>query len=186
MGKNLIRNATLAFALVFAGAAAAATANSSRVYTDSEIAAKAAHEVRMYPRYTIWDNIELQVRDGHLEISGQVTQPFKKADMDRLMHQVPGVVSVTNRLEVLPLSPFDDRLRLQVTRAIYGTPALSRYAHQALPPIHIIVDNGRVTLEGVVNNTLEKNLAGQRAAMAGLSFGPVVNNLRVENPGKKG
>jgi hyperosmotically inducible protein len=95
------------------------------------------------------------------------------------------VAGVTNQLEVLPLSPFDDRLRLQIARAVYGHTALSRYAYQSLPPIHIIVDNGRVTLEGVVNNDMEKQIAGMQASSAGLSFGPVVNNLRVENPKPK-
>ena len=72
-----------------------------------------------------------------------------------------------------------------IARAIYREPALSRYAIQAVPPIHIIVKNGHVTLEGVVNNELEKNVAAMRASSAGLSFGPVQNNLRVENPKKK-
>jgi hyperosmotically inducible protein len=81
---------------------------------------------------------------------------------------------------------FDDRLRLQVARAIYRDPVLSRYGIQAVPPIHIIVDNGHVTLEGVVNNEMEKNVAGIRASAAGLSFGQVTNNLQVERPNKKG
>jgi hyperosmotically inducible protein len=95
------------------------------------------------------------------------------------------VTSVTNDLQVLPLSFHDDNLRIRIARAIYRDPALSRYAIQAVPPIHIIVNNGHVTLEGVVNNELEKNVASMRAATAGLSFGPVQNNLRVENPAKK-
>jgi hyperosmotically inducible periplasmic protein len=105
--------------------------------------------------------------------------------MARLAQRVPGVRSVTNDLEVLPLSNFDDQLRIQVARAIYRDPVLSRYGIQAVPPIHIIVDNGHVTLEGVVNNDMEKNVAGIRANGAGLSFGSVVNNLRVENPSHK-
>jgi hyperosmotically inducible protein len=135
----------------------------------------------MYSRYTIWDNVNISVRDGALELQGQVSQPFKKQDLQRLMQRVPGVTSVTNRLEVLPLSPFDDRLRIRVARAVYGDSTLSRYAIQSIPPIHIIVNNGRVSLEGVVNNELEKNVAFMRASSAGLSFGPVQNNLRVEN-----
>jgi hyperosmotically inducible protein len=95
------------------------------------------------------------------------------------------VASVTNELKVLPLSSHDDRLRLQIARAIYSDPALIRYRNMALPPIHIIVDNGRVTLTGSVNSTLEKQVAGMRASGAGLSFGPVVNNLEVENPPAK-
>ena len=154
--------------------------------SDDAIAAKAVHEIRMYTRYTIWDNVNLRVKDGSVELIGQVSQPFKKADMGRLMQRIEGVTGVTNNLEVLPLSPFDDDLRIRIARAIYREPALSRYAIQAVPPIHIIVNNGRVTLEGVVNNELEKNVAGMRAATAGLSLGQVVNNLRVENPKKKG
>jgi hyperosmotically inducible protein len=129
--------------------------------------------------------VNVQVRDGEVDLTGQVNQPFKKADMGRLAQSVPGVRGVTNELKVLPASFFDDRIRLQVARAIYRDPVLSRYGIQAIPPIHVIVDNGHVTLEGVVNNEMEKNVAGIRAGQSGLSFGQVTNNLRVENPGKK-
>jgi hyperosmotically inducible protein len=152
---------------------------------DSDIAVKAAHEIRMYSRYTIWDNINVRVNAGNLELMGQVSQPFKKADLQRIVQRVPGVVSVANELEVLPLSFNDDNLRMSVARAIYRDPTLSRYAIQAVPPIHIIVNNGHVTLEGVVNNDMEKQVAFMRASSAGLSFGPVQNNLRVENSKSK-
>ncbi len=151
---------------------------------DAQIAQKVVHEIRMYPRYTIWDNVNVQVRNGEVDLEGQVSQPFKKADLGRLAQHVAGVRSVANELAVLPTSLFDDRLRLQVARAIYRDPTLSRYGIQAVPPIHIIVDNGHVTLEGVVNNTMEKNVAGIRASQS-LSFGQVTNNLRVENGGSK-
>jgi hyperosmotically inducible protein len=176
----------LASLIITAGAVMAANTNPNGAATDTQIAEKVAHEVRMYSRYTLWDNIAVRVREGDVELTGQVSQPFKKADLGRLAQRVPGVRSVTNQLEVLPTSFFDDRLRLQVARAIYRDPVLSRYAIQSVPPIHIIVDNGHVTLEGVVNNDMEKNVAGIRAGQAGLSFGQVTNNLRVENPGKKG
>jgi hyperosmotically inducible periplasmic protein len=166
------------------GIAGAATAGSGPL-TDADIAAKAAHEVRMYTRYTIWDNISVRVNGGNLELIGQVSQPFKKADLQRIMERVPGVTSLTNELEVLPLSFNDDNLRIRVARAIYRDPTLSRYGIQAVPPIHIIVKNGHVTLEGVVNSELEKQVAFMRASSAGLSFGPVQNNLRVENPKSK-
>jgi hyperosmotically inducible protein len=171
--------------LLFAASASAATV-SNRVYSDSEIAAKVAHEIRMYPRYTIWDNVNLQVRDGNVELLGQVSQPFKKKDMERLAQSVQGVTGVTNQLEVLPASFFDDELRIRVARAIYSDPALSRYAIQAVPPIHVIVDRGHVSLEGVVNSELEKTVAGMRASTAGLSLGAVTNNLRVENRSSRG
>ena len=153
--------------------------------SDEAVAKQVRHEILMYPYYGIWDNINYRVADGSVELTGAVTQPYKKADLGRIVQKIRGVTSVTNALEVLPLSPMDDRLRWQVARAIYSDPSLSRYAIQAIPPIHIIVDNGHVTLEGVVNNDLEKQVAGVRAASAGLSFGPVINNLRVENPSVK-
>jgi hyperosmotically inducible protein len=184
--KNRGFKLVLASLIITAGAVMAANTDPNGASTDTQIAAKVAHEMRMYSRYTIWDNIAVRVREGDVELTGQVSQPFKKADLGRLAQRVPGVRSVTNRLEVLPTSFFDDRLRLQIARAIYRDPVLSRYAIQAVPPIHIIVDNGHVTLEGVVNNEMEKNVAGIRAGQAGLSFGQVTNNLRVENPGKKG
>jgi osmotically-inducible protein OsmY len=177
-------NMMLASALL--AGSAMATTTTTATDSDAQIAAKLGHEIRMYSRYTIWDNVALRVREGDVELVGQVSQPFKKADLGRLAQRVPGVRSVTNELKVLPTSPFDDRLRLQIARALYRDPVLSRYAIQAVPPIHIIVDNGHVTLEGVVNNEMEKNVAGIRAAQAGLSFGQVTNNLRVERPRTKG
>ena len=171
-------------ALLGLGIAGAATQTNS-TYTDAEVAGKLAHEIRMYSRYSIWDNINFRIRDGNVELLGQVNQPYKKADLTRLAQHVQGVTSVTNELEVLPTSFFDDQLRLRVARAIYRDPVLSRYALQAVPPVHIIVNNGHVTLEGVVNNDMEKQVAGMRAGGAGLSFGQVTNNLRVENPSRK-
>lgn len=176
----------LASMVIAAGAAMAAnTTNPAGGSDDAQIAKKMVHEVRMYPRYTMWDNISVRVHDGDVELQGQVSQPFKKADLGRIAQRISGVRSVTNQIEVLPNSFFDDRIRLAVARAIYRDPVLSRYGIQAVPPIHIIVDNGHVTLEGVVNSPMEKNVAGIRANQ-GLSFGQVTNNLQVENPGKKG
>ncbi len=176
----------LASMLIAAGVAMAANTNPAGGSDDAQITQKIVHEIRMYSRYTIWDNIAVRVHDGEVELQGQVSLPFKKADLGRLAQHVAGVRTVANEIEVLPTSLFDDRLRLAVARAIYRDPVLSRYAIQAIPPIHIIVDNGHVTLEGVVNNQMEKNVAGIRAGQVGLSFGPVTNNLQVENPGKKG
>ena len=141
----------------------------------------------MYSNYTLWDDISFRVDNGNVSLLGAVSQPYKRSDLQRIVQHIPGVASVTNELKVLPLSFQDDRLRLQVARAIYRDPVLSRYAMGAVPSIHIIVDNGKVTLTGVVNNTMEKQVAGIRASSAGLSFGPVINNLTVENPpAKKG
>jgi hyperosmotically inducible periplasmic protein len=154
---------------------------------DQGVAKEVRHEIVMYPHFTIFDDIKFQVNQGNVVLEGAVTQPYKKSDLGKIVQKLPGVTSVTNDLKVLPLSPMDDRLRLQIARAIYRDPSLSTLAFQALPPIHIIVDNGHVTLEGVVNNQLQKQVAGMRASTTGLSFGPVTNNLVVENPpAKKG
>ncbi|HEY3840999.1 MAG TPA: BON domain-containing protein [Bryobacteraceae bacterium] len=182
MNKKLLRNLALAAGISVAAAAAGTPAPATG--TDSELAAKVSHEIRMYPRYSIWDNINIRVANGNVDLLGQVSQPYKKADLQRLVDRIPGVNSVNNDLTVLPLSPMDDQLRVQVARAIYRDVVLSRYAMQPVPPIHVIVDNGRVTLEGIVNTEMEKNVAGLRASGAGLSFGSVVNNLRVESPAK--
>ena len=185
MKSKLLGRVLLAGALAV-GAAMAATHDTANVpRTDADIAKSVRHEILMYPNYTIWDDISFRVDNGSVELLGAVNQPFKKQDIARLAQRVPGVVSVTNEIKVLPLSPNDDRIRLQVARAIYRDPALSRYGIQAVPPIHIIVENGHVTLDGVVNSELEKQVAGMRAGSAGLSFGPVINNLRVENASNK-
>lgn len=136
----------------------------------------------MYPHFTIFDNVAFRVNQRNVELLGAVTEPYKKSDLGKTVERLPGVAGVRNELEVLPLSNMDNRLRLQIARAIYRDPSLSTLGFQALPPIHIIVDNGHVTLEGVVNTELQKQVAGMRAASTGLSFGPIVNNLRVENP----
>ena len=183
--KGLQQKLLMTAAIFSLGIAAAASTGNSTPATDADISKKLVHEIRMYDRYTIWDNINVQVREGNVQLNGQVVQPFKKNDLGRIAKAVPGVQSVTNNLEVLPLSPMDDQLRFRVARAVYSDPVLSRYGMGALPSIHVIVDNGKVTLEGIVANQTDKNIAGIRASGAGLSFGPVVNNLRVENPSPK-
>jgi hyperosmotically inducible protein len=173
-------------AALLAGAAGASTKGSGAApKTDADIARQVRHEILMYSRYSIWDDVNFRVSNGSVELLGEVSQPYKKDDLGRIVQRVPGVASLTNELKVLPLSPQDDRLRRQVARAIYGDPALFRYRNMAVPPIHIIVDNGHVMLTGSVNSTLEKQVAGIRASGAGLSFGPVINNLEVENPPAK-
>ena len=172
--------------LLGAGVAGAATKGSENLPQGDEAIVKGVrHEVLMYPRYTIWDDVSFRVSNGQVELFGAVSQPFKKQDIQRLVQGVPGVTSVSNELKVLPVSFQDDRLRRQVASAIYRDPVFTRYAIQAVPPIHIIVDNGHVTLTGVVNNDMEKQIAGMRASSAGLSFGPVINNLQVEHPAPK-
>ena len=185
MKSRILSQVLVAGALVMSAGVAGATTNSSAPQNDESLSNRVRHEIVMYPYYGIFDNLNYRVVNGNVELTGAVTQPWKKSDLGKSVQKIPGVASVTNEVEVLPLSPMDDRLRLQIARAIYRDPGLSRYAIQAVPPIHVIVDNGRVTLEGVVHNDMEKQVAGIRAATAGLSFGPIINHLRVENPPSK-
>ena len=148
---------------------------------DAQILEQARHQVVMYFAYGIFDNVNLEAHNGTLSVNGQVTLPFKKADLGNILERVRGVAELHNNLKVLPVSNFDDRLRMQVARAIYRDPYFLRYADQALPPIHIIVDNGNVTLEGVVASTMDRTKAEMAARMAGLSFA-IVNNLQIEKP----
>jgi hyperosmotically inducible periplasmic protein len=175
----------MAALLLAAGLAGASTPGNSAPQSDSDISKRVLHEIRMYPYYTMWDNLKFSVNNGNVELSGQVTEPYKKSDIARVVQKVPGVTSVSNDIEVLPLSPNDNRLRVQIARAIFRDPVLSRYSLGAIPSIHIIVDNGHVTLEGVVQNEMDKNIAGMRASGTGLSFGPITNNLQVEHPANK-
>jgi hyperosmotically inducible protein len=153
--------------------------------SETDLARRITHEIRMYPNYGIWDNLNFRISGTSVELTGEVNQPYKKTDIERLVQRVPGVASVTNLITVLPLSPMDDRLRLQVARAIYADPTLSRYGMGSLPSIHIIVENGHVTLDGTVSTDMDKQIAAMRASSAGLSFGPVTNNLQVERLAKR-
>ena len=185
MKRGNLGKALMAAALVVSAVSASGKHNPNDARNGADLQASVRHEILMYPNYTLWDDLSFRVDQGNVELLGAVSQPYKKADIERIVQRIPGVASVTNEIRVLPLSTQDDRLRLQVARAIFRDPALSRYAMGAVPSIHIIVENGKVTLTGAVNNNLEKQVAGMRASGAGLSFGPVVNNLTVDNPAKK-
>jgi hyperosmotically inducible periplasmic protein len=139
------------------------------------------HELNLLPYYGVFDNLAFKVEPGgKVTLLGQVRKPTLKSDAERAVKSVEGVDTVDNQLEVLPLSPNDDRLRLRVYRAIYRTSALERYAIQAVPPIHIIVRNGNVTLEGVVASQFDRNLANIKARGVPGVF-KVTNNLKLES-----
>src|SRR5438445_8065891 len=137
------------------------------------------HELVMLPYYNVFDNLAYRVDGSTVTLMGQVTRPTLKSDAERVVKGIEGVEKVVNNIEVLPVSPNDDKIRIAVYRAIYGQPALQRYAHQAVPPIHIIVKNGNVTLEGVVASEGDKNIANVQANGVPGVFS-VKNNLRVE------
>lgn len=141
------------------------------------------HQLVLLPYYSVFDNLAFKVEGDHLILEGQVTRPTLKSDAEKVVKNIEGVASVTNNIEVLPPSPMDDQLRRALYRAIYGDPSLSKYAWSAVPSIHIIVKNGNVTLEGVVDSETEKNLAGLRANSVPNVFS-VKNNLVVAGNSK--
>jgi hyperosmotically inducible protein len=134
------------------------------------------HQLVMLPWYSVFDNLAYKVEGDNVTLYGQVTRPTLKSDAEAAVKSIEGVVTVVNNIEVLPNSVMDDQLRRAVFRAIYGEAGLSRYAEQAVPPIHIIVKNGNVTLEGAVGSESDKNLAGLRANQVPNVFS-VKNNL---------
>ncbi|MCU1273936.1 MAG: transport-associated protein [Bryobacterales bacterium] len=147
---------------------------------ESRIAREVRHQLLMLPYYGVFDDLAFSVNDGTVTLLGAVTRPTLKSDAENVVKRIEGVNQVINKIEVLPPSPMDDQIRLAVYRAIYGDPALStRYGYRALPSIHIIVKNGHVTLEGVVANEADKNIANIRANGVPNVFS-VTNNLQVE------
>ncbi len=151
---------------------------------ENRIAREVRHQLVMLPYYGIFDDLAFRVDGSTVTLMGAVTRPTLKSDAENVVKRIEGVTRVINNIEVLPLSPMDDQIRMAEYRAIYGDPTLStRYGYRALPSIHIIVKNGHVTLEGVVANEGDKNLIGVRAKSVPNVFS-VTNNLRVENQGK--
>jgi len=148
---------------------------------EARIKKEVRHELVMLPYLTVFDNLAYKVEGYNVTLMGQVANPVLRSDAEKVVRKIEGVESVDNQIEVLPLSPMDDKLRQRLYRAIYGYPALQRYAMPVLKPIRIIVKNGHVTLEGVVDSEADKNLAGLRSNGVGGVFS-VVNNLVVAKP----
>lgn len=136
------------------------------------------HELLMLPYLGVFDNLAYKVDGYNVTLYGQVTRPTLKSDAEKVVKGVEGVEKVDNQIEVLPPSPSDDRLRVRLYRAIYGYEPFQRYAMPVIKPIRIIVKNGHVTLEGVVDSEADKNLAGIRANGVPGIFS-VTNNLVV-------
>ena len=139
------------------------------------------HELVMLPFYSVFDELSFEVTGNTVTLMGRVTRPVLKSDAVNVVKRIPGVASVADNVEVLPLSGFDDRIRLAELRAVYGNSALFRYRLAgSIAPIRIIVKNGHVTLEGVVASEADKNIAGIAASAVGGVFS-VTNNLQVKS-----
>ena len=146
--------------------------------SEARIQKEVRHELLMLPYFNVFDYIAYQVKGDTVTLQGEVTRPTLKSDAENVVKRIEGVQQVINNIEILPPSPMDDQLRLALYRAIYGYPALEKYALGVQKPIRIIVRNGRVTLEGVVDSETDKNLVTVRANSVPGIFS-VTNNLQV-------
>ena len=177
MRRRLLLIATIAVAITTLAAAAPKEVSPRAV---ERIQREVRHEILMLPYFDVFDNITFKVEGYDVTLSGQVVRPTLKTDAERVVKAIEGVEKVDNQIEVLPVSPNDDRIRIRAYRAIYGYSALQRYALPVIKPIRIIVKNGHITLEGVVDSEADKNLVNMRARGVSGSFS-VTNNLMVSS-----
>jgi hyperosmotically inducible protein len=152
---------------------------------EQRLSGEVRHELAMIPQFTIFDNLAYRVDGGTVTLSGQVRDAIVKDSAEKRIKRLEGVTRVDNQIEILPASFNDDRIRRQVARAVFNDARLSTYAIQPVPPIHIIVKNGHVNLEGVVRTQTDKDDAFIRANGVPGVFS-VQNNLQVEQPATKG
>ncbi len=173
--KRIIQAIALAAALAMGSAPLfAGTGNPPA----QDLANQVRHQLVMIPYYSVFDDLNYFVDNGVVTLSGEVTRPVVKNDAVGRVKHLPGVAQVIDNIRVLPLSSFDDRIRLAEYRTIYGFGGLYRYGVGTQPSIHIIVDNGHVTLVGVVDSEADRNLVNIRANTVPGVFS-VTNNLRV-------
>lgn len=174
-----MKNTAAVFLTLLLAIAAWGQANQVSPKAEQRIQKEVRHQLLLLPYLSVFDNLAYKVNGYDVTLLGQVTQPVTKSDAENAVKSIEGVEHVDNQIEVLPVSPMDDQLRRRLFVAIYGFPSLERYALPVVKPIRIIVKNGHVTLEGVVDNEADKNTAGIRANGVSGVFS-VTNNLRVE------
>src|SRR4249920_197848 len=154
-------------AAVLAVTASAALAGSIEPRKDFQVFKDVAASVDRYTQFTIFDDVNASVKDGVVTLTGKVTMPYKRDDIEKRVGKVAGVQSVVDKIEVLPVSQFDEELRYRIARSIYGHSNFWNYAIMPNPPIHIVVEHGRVTLTGVVNSDVDRMLARSLATQFG-------------------
>ncbi|MFZ0305334.1 MAG: BON domain-containing protein [Terracidiphilus sp.] len=176
MNRNL--KIPIVLSLIFAAAPLVLAQPQPQNPAELRVQREVRHELLMLPYFGVFDNIAFQVQGGTVTLMGQVSRPSLKSDAQNAIKHIEGVDQVVNQIEVLPTSPMDDGLRIRLFRAIYGFPSLEKYDLGVQKPIRIIVKNGHVTLEGVVDNQTDKNTAGIRANSVSGVFS-VTNNLQV-------
>jgi hyperosmotically inducible protein len=169
----------LSFTAAYASPSADARADQQTAERkDLQVFNDIADQVNRYTQLTIFDSISASVDEGRVVLSGWVTMPFKRDDLEKRVRKVDGVMTVDNKIGVLPVSQFDDELRFRIARAIYSNSSFWNYAAMANPPIRIVVNRGRVTLEGVVQSNVERMLA--RSLASGFGEFELKNELRTD------
>jgi len=161
------RCVSIAAACLLLTHAALAAADVPGERKDFQVLKDVATTVQRYAYFTIFDDVGASVKDGVVTLTGSVTMPFKKDEIEKRVAKVAGVAGVTDRIAVLPVSPFDDQLRARIARGIYGNANFWNYAIMPNPPIHIVVAHGRVTLTGVVGSDVDRMLARSIASQSG-------------------
>ena len=167
---------TALFVTVLATAAAPAAAQEPR--KDLQVFNDVADQVNRYTQLTIFDSISASVDQGHIVLSGWVTMPYKRDDIEKRVRKIAGLHSIDNQIGVLPVSQFDDELRFGIARAIYRHSLFWGYASMANPPIRVVVNGGHVRLEGVVQSNVERMLA--RSLASGFGAFDVTNALKTD------
>jgi hyperosmotically inducible protein len=161
----------------------ALTVPASAQQTSLQLFRSVQRQVLSYPQFSVFDSINATIKDGTVTLTGKVTMPFKRTEIEERVRKIKGLKGVDNQIEVLPASQSDERLRVGIANAIYGNAAFANYANQVNPPIHIIVERGRVWLEGVVANNVDRALAYSIAST--FQTFALKNSLRTEEEVKK-
>jgi hyperosmotically inducible periplasmic protein len=174
-----MRSRVFAFLLTMALTVPAMAAQGSVIErANYDVFKDVSSQVNRYTNFTVFDDVAASVNEGVVTLTGRVTMPYKRQDLERRVARINGVNRVENKIEVLPVSQFDDELRYRIARAIYGNPTFWHYAAMANPPIHIVVERGHVTLSGVVNSNVERALA--RSLATGFGEFSVKNELKTD------
>jgi hyperosmotically inducible periplasmic protein len=171
---TMFRKVLVAAAAVLTLSAPAFAADSDNLQTFRAV----QKQVLNYNHFTIFDTVNTQIDRGVVKLTGKVTMPYKRDDIEKRVRQVAGVQRVDNRLEVLPVSQWDDQLRLGIANAIYSNPAFRQFASSVNPPIHVIVEHGHVTLDGVVLSEVDRAIA--RSIVGNFAVFSVNNQLKTE------
>ncbi len=170
----MFRTVLVAAAAVLTLSAPAFAANADNLQTFRAV----QKQVLEYPHFTIFDTVNAQVDNGAVRLTGKVTMPYKRDAIEKRVRDVAGVNRVDNRIDVLPVSQWDDQLRVQIASALYSNPAFRALASQVNPPIHVIVEHGHVTLDGVVLNDVDRAIA--RSIVGNFAILGFTNQLKTE------